>query len=361
MKNTKVIVFSDTKGGVGKTTSVINVAYSIPLVEKNATVLVIDTDAQANSTQTVLLDDDIYWEKNLADLFTKMSNGYKPTIEDIAQRIYRPVYLSTAKEYIKEKKEWDYVSKPLGFDILPTCISMQILEMKKSMGKDNSKRTGLEADLILKEIIDIIKTYFDYDYILIDCPPNMGTFVNNAMMASDYMMIPTGSGTYSLKGIEYTTILAEVLKSTRNHTIKMLGVFSTMYKKGLSSQYTDEKILLDFPTIDKFLTDIPNTVQVENTTIEGNIISITNKRIGACYKLLTKEMLWKINNFDKVLEERAARSKIITRINEIKEILDDIYEGDINKETYENLIAEETELLGKIKELEDKRRKEVGI
>lgn len=361
MKNSKVIVFSDTKGGVGKTTSVINVAYSIPLVEKDATVLVIDTDAQANSTQTVLLDDDIYWEKNLADLFTKMSDGYKPTLEDIAQRIYRPVYLSTAKEYIKEKKEWDYVSKPLGFDILPTCISMQILEMKKSMGKDNSKRTGLDADLILKDIIDIIKTYLDYDYILIDCPPNMGTFVNNAMMASDYMMIPSGSGTYSLKGIEYTTILADVLKTTRNHPINILGVFSTMYKKGLSSQYTDEKILLDFPQIDKFLTDIPNTVQVENTTIEGNIISITNKRIGACYKLIAKEMIWKIKNFDKVLEERSKRDKIISRINEIKDMLDEMYDGEFDNELHNKLISEETELMENIKKLEDERREEVGI
>lgn len=324
MNDTKVIVFSDTKGGVGKTTSVINIAYAIPLIQEDAKVLVIDTDAQANSSQTVFLNESIYWDKNLSDLYKNMLKGYNPTLQDIIERIYIPTYMTNKKEVDADTGELYYVEKPYGFHILPTCILMQVLETQTLSSDDSpNMRTKLQADLILKDIITIIKENLDYDYILIDCPPNMGSFVINAMMAADYMMIPAGMGTYSIYGVDYTLMLADVLENTRAHKIKTLGVFSTALKKGKASQYTHEQFILKFPQIEKFLTDIPYTVQVDNTTIEGGVISLTNKRIREGYKKIATEMIWKINNFDVLEEERQKRINLVDSLEEIEDTLID--------------------------------------
>lgn len=358
MNDTKVIVFSDTKGGVGKTTSVINIAYTIPLIDEDAKVLVIDTDAQANSSQTVFLDESVYWDKNLSDLYKNMLKGYNPTLQDIIERIYIPSYITNKKEIDEETGDVYYAEKPYGFHILPTCILMQILETQSLSSEDSpNMRTKLQADLILKDIITIIKENLDYDYILIDCPPNMGSFVINAMMAADYMMIPAGMGTYALYGVDYTLMLADVIEDTRAHKIKTLGMFSTALKKGKASQYTHDQFVLRFPQIEKFLTDIPYTVQVDNTTIEGGVISLTNKRIREGYKKIATEMIWKINHYEQIEEEREKRMVLVAKLDDIEDALAE--EEDASK--IELLNQQKENIKREIESLVDYRREKMEI
>ncbi len=321
-KKTKVIAFSDTKGGIGKTTSTINVAYCIPLVEPGAKVLVIDIDSQGNASQTVLLDDTIYYENNLGDLLKKMITGYEPTIEDILDRIYIPEYTTNKIRLDKESGEYYYLSAPYGFDIFPTTIAMQIVEMNLSM-KDPSER-GISPDLLLKKIVDLIKEYLNYDYILIDCPPNMGRFVRNAILTSDFMMIPAGLGIYALSGVEYTLTLLDVIEEMVGYKLEVLGIFSSIYRKGLTADYTDKEILRRFSNKDKFLANVPHTVSVDNATIEGWVASMKNKKIRTAYIDIAKEMLWKMEHLDEMNEERTSRAEIVEQIDLLEEVKEEV-------------------------------------
>lgn len=356
MKNTKVITFTNIKGGVGKTTSVVNVAYSIPLVEEGAKVLVIDSDPQGNASQSVLLDEDAYVDCCLSDLYKDMMYGYKPTIQDIAKRIYQ-AYKDV--ETFDENGNTIIETIPYNFHIMPTMIGMHILEKSKDLEDGIIPRRGLETECVLLDIINMIIQYLDYDYILIDCPPNIGTFVYNAVVACDYIVIPISIGAYSLRGVEYTLSIIDVMRSKRKHGILNLGILSSIYKKGQAAAYTDEKIFADFPVTEKFLTNIPNTVKVDNSTIEGNLISDVSKEVGDAYRKVAIELIWKVHHQDELAEERKQRIALSDRLNDIYDAIADIEEQILSlEETESDSSLEKKELLANIKAL-NKEKKEI--
>ncbi|MCK5506431.1 MAG: ParA family protein, partial [Thermodesulfovibrionia bacterium] len=189
------------KGGVGKTTTAINLTASLAASEKR--VLLIDTDPQGNATSGLGLDKDNL-NGNLYDL------------------------------YIEAKKIEDVVQKT-GIDCLKIISS-------------NIDLIGAELELILKDGREtILKRALDrikgqYDYIFIDCPPSLSLLTLNALVAADSLLIPIQCEYFALEGISMLLRTFNLIKSSFNPSLEIEGILLTMFdgRNALAHQVTDE-------------------------------------------------------------------------------------------------------------------------
>lgn len=199
MNKCSVISCVNQKGGCGKSTSTVNLSAGLARIKKNGDegkykVLAIDLDPQANATMT-LFPQHIDYTKcaNIIDVFQG-----KPITDAI-------IHTDTK-----------------NLDLIPAHLDMFDLEQKiiNSARAVEGLRSALRRNIV-KEI---------YDFILIDCPPNLGTFMLNALVASDYYIIPLESESYY--GLQGMTVLEEKIqeiKSVANDKLKLIGYLITMY------------------------------------------------------------------------------------------------------------------------------------
>ena len=185
-----VIAIANQKGGVGKTTTAINLAAA--LARAGNKVLLIDLDPQANSSLTFLPHDAI--ELSIYELLT---DG-----------------LINSKEVIK------HTSVP-ALDILPSRISL---------AKFESKLIGeFDAPFRLKDKMDgLVKSY---DFVIIDTPPTLGLITVNALVASDYLIVPIQPSYFALEGTDDLLETIEKVRARPNPALRILGVVITMHDK----------------------------------------------------------------------------------------------------------------------------------
>ena len=188
----KIISFSNQKGGVGKTTSAVNVAASLGILGHK--VLIIDLDPQGNATSGVGIA-----KKNL-----------KKTINDVL------IGEATAEEAILPT-EYDNLS------ILPANISLA--------GAEYNLYSGGGTESIMKNALAPVKDKFDY--IIIDCPPSLSMLTVNAMVASDGVIIPMQCEFYALEGLSQLTVTINRIKANFNSGLNITGILITMYNSRL--------------------------------------------------------------------------------------------------------------------------------
>jgi chromosome partitioning protein len=185
-----VIAIANQKGGVGKTTTAINLSAALAMSDKK--VLLIDLDPQANSSLTFIdhasIDHSIY--EMLIDSEVDGADFTKPT------------------------------SLP-GLDILPSTISLAKLE-GKLLGE-------FDAPFRLKDRID--KLIKKYDYIIIDTPPTLGLITVNALVASDYLIVPIQPSYFALEGTDDLLETVEKVRARPNPNLQVLGVLITLLDK----------------------------------------------------------------------------------------------------------------------------------
>jgi len=185
-----VIAIANQKGGVGKTTTAINLAAAFAGADKK--VLLIDLDPQGNSTLSFL--DHGAFDLSIYDLLTESQVAFSDVIKS---------------------------TKVPGLDILPSRINL---------AKFESKLIGeFDAPFRLKDRIEGIRK--NYDYIVIDTPPTLGLITVNALVASDYLLVPIQPSYFALEGTDDLLETFEKVKARPNPNLQILGVVITLLDK----------------------------------------------------------------------------------------------------------------------------------
>ena len=184
----RVIAVANQKGGVGKTTTAINL--SACLAEKGQKVLAIDMDPQGNMTSGLGIDKDEV-EKNIYDLMIGQAG-----VDEVLQ-----------KEAIE------------NLDVIPTSIDLSAAEIEL-IGVD-------DKEFIIRNAVQPIKD--DYDYIIIDCPPSLSMLTINAMTTADSVLVPIQCEYYALEGLSQLMHTIELVQDRLNPKLEMEGVVFTMY------------------------------------------------------------------------------------------------------------------------------------
>ena len=196
----RVIAVANQKGGVGKTTTAINL--SACLAEKGQKVLAIDMDPQGNMTSGLGIDKDEV-EKNIYDLMIGQAG-----VDEVLQ-----------KEAIE------------NLDVIPTSIDLSAAEIEL-IGVD-------DKEFIIRNAVQPIKD--DYDYIIIDCPPSLSMLTINAMTTADSVLVPIQCEYYALEGLSQLIHTVELVKERLNPVLEIEGVVFTMYdsRTNLSMQVVE--------------------------------------------------------------------------------------------------------------------------
>lgn len=248
----KVIAVTNQKGGVGKTTTSVNL--SACLAYKGKRVLVVDCDPQGNTTSGFGIDKDSY-ELSVYDCLIDSENAQKAVLR----------------------------TKYGNLSVIPSSPELSAAEIELA---SEEKR-----EYILSEALNKIKK--DYDYIIIDSPPALGMLSINIMTASDSVLIPIQCEYYALEGLTQLINSIRNIKKTSNPKLDIEGIVATMYdsRTNLSSQVLDE-VKKFFP--DKvYNTVIPRNIRLSEAPSFGEPIiryDITSKGAEAYFDL-AKELM----------------------------------------------------------------------
>lgn len=248
----RIIAIANQKGGVGKTTTAINL--SACLAEKGQKVLAIDMDPQGNMTSGLGLDKDSI-EKNIYDLMIGESD-----VNEVLQ---------------KEAQD--------NLDVIPTSIDLSAAEIELIWVEDK--------EFIIRNAIQKIRD--NYDYIIIDCPPSLNMLTINAMTTADSVLVPIQCEYYALEGLSQLIHTVELVKERLNPILEIEGVVFTMYdaRTNLSLQVVEN--VKDNLQQNIYKTIIPRNIRLAEAPSYGMPINLYDpKSAGAdSYKRLADEVM----------------------------------------------------------------------
>lgn len=190
--NTKIIAIANQKGGVGKTTTTINIAASLAAMEKR--VLVIDADPQANATSGLGVD-----------------------VEKVERSIYECLIDSVPADQAIESTSVE------GLDLMPSHIDLVGAEIEMINLEHREQQ--------LKQALESVKS--NYDYIFIDCSPSLGLITINALTAADSVIIPVQCEYFALEGLGKLLNTIKIIQGRLNPALSIEGFLLTMYDSRL--------------------------------------------------------------------------------------------------------------------------------
>lgn len=249
----KIIAIANQKGGVGKTTTTINLASC--LAEMGKSVLVIDSDPQGNTSSGFGIDKDNI-KNSFYDLLLESAN-----FNDVKVEI----------EFFQ------------NLHLLPSNIELSGAEIEL-IGKDN-------REYLLKNILSPVKN--DYDYILIDCPPSLNLLTLNALTVANTILVPLQCEYYALEGLSQLLHTINLVQQKLNPSLKIEGVVFTMYdaRTNLSLQVVEE--VKQHLGKNVYRSIIPRNVRLSEAPSHGKPINLYDpKSKGAeAYMLLAEEVI----------------------------------------------------------------------
>ena len=243
-----IIAVTNQKGGVGKTTTTINVAYN--LAKSGKRVLLVDLDPQGNASSGLSV--------SKAKLTTRDVLSNKAALSEAVQ--------STAYK---------------NLSVLATDAELATLETEIATAKDRAIR--------LKKVL----TDCDFDVVLIDCPPSLGLLTVNALTASQSVIIPVQTEYYALEGLGQLLETMKLVRQALNPRLAILGVVMTMHnsRTTLSAQ-VEEQLRKNFKER-LFETVVPRNIRVAEAPSHGKPVGEYDKwsKGARAYKLLSKEVM----------------------------------------------------------------------
>lgn len=259
----KIIAVVNQKGGVGKTTTTMNLGYA--LAEKGKKVLLIDFDPQSSLTVCMGYDD---------------TDSLPCTIATLMQRIMEDMELPEDFRYIYHHTS----DNGTALDFIPCSMELSAVDV--------SLVNAVCRESILKGILTELKA--DYDYIIIDCSPSLGMLTINALVAAQAVIIPVTPEYLSAKGLEI--LLKNILRVKRkiNPELEIEGILFTMFKERMRLTQTVEDIVCNTykQAVPIYETKIPYSIKVGESNLQSqSIIQYAKQnKVALAYKALAKEV-----------------------------------------------------------------------
>lgn len=255
----EIIAIANQKGGVGKTTTTLNLAYS--LKELGMKVLIIDFDSQANLTTCFGINNPNEIETNIAHLMmVKMED------EDMPDKSA-------------------YIISNGGVDIIPSSIYLSVV--------DANLRLEMGSEKLLAEIIEELED--DYDYIIIDTSPSLGSLTVNALSAADSVIITVNPQLLAMMGLQDFLKTTKKIQKRINPKLKIKGILLTMCdaRTNLSKILSEQVNEAYTGVVNIYETQIPMTVKVGEAIYYGQSVAeySPNSKASIAYTDFAKEMI----------------------------------------------------------------------
>ena len=247
----KIISISNQKGGVGKTTTTINLATSLAAIKKN--VLIVDADPQGNA-----------------------STGLGLSYDDRKPSIY---------EMIHEKK---LLKEGIKETLIP---GLKIISANTDLAAAEVELTNFEnREFVFKSIF---KNLNNFDYIFIDCPPALGLLTINSLVASDTTLIPLQSEFFALEGLSSLIQTIKLIQQNYNNNLKIEGILLTMIDRRNSLSSLVEKDVREHFGEKVYKTTIPRNVKISEAPSHGKpaLVYDTQASGSLAYIELAKEVI----------------------------------------------------------------------
>lgn len=251
---TTVIAVTNQKGGVGKTTSSINIAYYLAKAGKST--LLIDFDPQGNATSGLGVD-----KQQLSATMAEVMMGSKQLHEVIIDTAHKQLALAPSTPHLA-----------------------------------NTEVELAQAQRRFTRLRDAVQTLRAYEYIVIDCPPSLSLLTVNALIASRYVLLPVQAEFYALEGLGQLLETMKLIRKNLNPTLDILGVLPTMMdsRTSLSGQVYEE-IKKHFPG-KVFDHTIPRNIRLAEAPSHGVPIGVYDRfsKGARAYKAVTKEVVQRV-------------------------------------------------------------------
>ncbi len=253
----KIIAIANQKGGVGKTTTAVNLGTALQLVGKK--VLLLDFDPQANLSSYLGFENDD--KPTIAHLMMSFVTGSPVDVKDTIRR-----------------------SEANSIDYIPADINLA--------NADYYLLQAISRERVLSRILSN-EVFKQYDYILIDCLPSLGVLLSNALSAADGIIIPVQAQKFALDGLTMLTNIYEQIKDAVNPRLELVGVLPTMVDNtnmskrivaALTERYGDKL----------FKTSISKSVEAANSSERMTALTLTTHKLGKEYCELAAEVAERI-------------------------------------------------------------------
>ena len=253
---TKIFSIVNQKGGVGKTTTAINLATSFAMRGKK--VLLIDLDPQGNTSTGMGIE-----------VSQRQNTVYEVLIGEIK---LTTAIMPTAIKNLK---------------LITSTVDLSVLDIEIASIENREYILKKELGLVLQE----------YDIVVIDCPPSLGLITINAMVASNNVLIPMQCEFFSLEGLSHLLNTIDLIKQNFNDDLNISGIILTMHDKRNKLTEQVEKDVRDFLGEKVYQTCIPRNIKLSEAPSHGVPgIIYDPKSLGAkCYQELAEEILKKIS------------------------------------------------------------------
>ena len=262
---TKIIAIANQKGGVGKTTTTMNLGKALELNGRR--VLLIDMDAQANLT-SYLAGDETPEAPTIGHLMYAAASG-------------KTIDADSFRASIRHNEQND-------LDYIPADLSLSKAEyyLAGAMARETVLRRILKPEFVTL-----------YDYVLIDCLPSLGILLSNALAASDSFLVPVQTQKFAVDGLTMLMQVYEQIRDTLNAKLTLCGILPTMADGTNMTRMTMEK-LTELYGDALFRTSIHKSVEAANSTESGKSLCSYRNRLGDDYKALAAELLERVSDHE---------------------------------------------------------------